>query len=163
MKSKIRKLKRRERERKFVLPPKTKKITQKSVQGPGLSCVRFGTDVRFVCVSTEIKTRKNPKQMTSSRCGLRVSRRRDRVPAVFFRRRKKLQRATPILLPVIVVSQTEKPPKKNLLLGLTGTEVTTPLSVLPMKKETALAPLWIEKWTQQTSNRRVTRRAIRTV
>ena len=68
--------------------------------------------------------------------------------------RKKLQRATPIL-PAIVVSQTQKNPKKKPVAGVTGDRGRT--------SSQALAPIWIEQWTQQTSNVRVTRRAIKTV
>ena len=71
--------------------------------------------------------------------------------------RKKLQRATPILLPAIVVSQTQrkKTSQKKPVAGVTGDRGRT--------SSQALAPIWIEQWTQQTSNVRVTRRAIRTV
>jgi hypothetical protein len=74
--------------------------------------------------------------------------------------RKKLQRATLILLPVIVVSHTPPPQKKKTskekpVAGVTGDR--------GRKSSQALAPKWMEQWTQQTSNVRVTRRAIKTV
>ena len=49
----------------------------------------------------------------------------------------------------------KKNPKKKPVAGVTGDRGRT--------SSQALAPIWIEQWTQQTSNVRVTRRAIKTV
>jgi len=48
-----------------------------------------------------------------------------------------------------------KKPKEKPVAGVTGDRGRT--------SSQALAPIWIEQWTQQTSNVRVTRRAIKTV
>ena len=66
-----------------------------------------------------------------------------------------MQRATPILLPANRGESNPKKPKEKPVARVTGDR--------GHKSSQALAPKWMEQWTQQTSNVRVTRRAIKAV
>jgi hypothetical protein len=90
-------------------------------KSPGGACspstnTRWQWSVGFVTIPENLKTtkktppKKTPKQMTSSRCSANGSlvAEMEFLQCSSLSDRKKLQRATPVLLPAIVVSHTQK-------------------------------------------------------